>query len=720
MKRSSLNHLYRSQAWLACVLGLGASACQSSNTDKLTTAAPAIALFSATSLDFGQVNCGATGTANGLTLANPGGTAFKFTASLAKGSGSAFKLEPSSGEIAPGASVTMTITPQPIPEIASTAENGFGDVLSVFTNIAGSAPTTIPLRMRARGAELVFGSTQVAFGAVSLTSTQTTLGLRNVGNAPARVTLESSSGAFAVSNAPADIAAASVVDTFVAFTPSGLSGSIGQISMRVSEGDVLCRPAPSPIQVSGSGTASGVNTTPATLRFGDSGLVDCGQAATPETITLSNATAQPTTFSASLGKGALSNYTLSIYNGVIPANGSAQISVIPKPIPPTSQTTPGLYNDNVTITTNGLNDTPHVVALEMSARGAIISRATNSIAFGNIGLSGTSQAVFTITNTGNVDYAIDHVLSAPFTLPSALTIPAGGSVVVPVTFTPTTLQAYTDAAVLIPDSSETGARCANLPAALTLSGTGVANTLTTFPGSLNFGSVACGDTADYQPLQIRNNGPAGTLLVDLQKGIGSVFQLQDSSGAPLGASVPVAAGETVSIRVQPLAIPATSPITSNFFGDTLNATFVPTGGSAQIVTQSVTLSQTARGVILEFRNNTGGTASTGIAFGNLAVAAAASRQYFSLFNAGNVPLTENVPLTISGNADFNIDNEPIGGVVRVNAGLLNNSAQPFSSVFDSTTTGARSATISLDLSGLTIPLCGVLPIAPFIVTGTGT
>lgn len=717
---ASIRTLLASGIQLALVATFCVAGCKSTDTDRIVQAGPPIALFSSTTLDFGEVNCGTTAAANGITLANPGGSAFKFTASLAKGAGSAFAIEPSSGEVAAGGSVTINVTPRAIPTTASTAENAFGDVLSVFTNITGSAPTTIPLRQRARGAELSFASPQVAFGAVSLNSTQTTLALRNSGNAPARVSLQSSSGAFGVSGAASDLAGGAVVDTFVTFTPPGLSGTSGLLTMTASEGDVLCRPLPSPLVVSGSGTASGIDASPATVQFGDAGLVDCGQAATPQSITLSNVTALPTTFSATLGKGALSNFTLSVYNGVIPANGSTTVAVIPKPIPPTSLTTLGLYNDAVTITTNGLNDSPHVVALQMSARGAIIARATGSIGFGNVGVAGTSQSVFTLSNQGNIDYVVDHVLAAPFTLPAPITVPAGGNVVVPVSFTPAALQAYADSAVLVPAASETRSRCANLPAALTLSGTGVQNTLTAFPGSLNFGSVNCGTQGGVQSVQIKNNGPAGVLNLDLLKGRGTVFELRDTDDNVLANSLPMTAGESVTIQVEPLAIPALAPVTNNFFGDTLLATFVPTPAGAQIATLSITLTQGARGVILEFRNNVGSAASTGIAFGNLAVAAAASRQYFSVINNGNMPLGEAVPLIITGHPDFTLDNEPAGGAVQVNAGLLNSVAQPFSLTFDSSSTGARSTTITLDTSALTTPFCGVSPIAPFISTGSGT
>jgi hypothetical protein len=137
--------------------------------------------LSATSLDFGAVNCGTTATPQTLEVTNQSPGAVTITASLP--AGSAYTVAPSPILLSAGGLLILKVTPPAVPQTAQAAAS-FDDTLTVTTSPSGPA-YTIPLRQRSRGAQLVWEPDSLDFTQSLTPSKQATL--RNTGNVTANV-----------------------------------------------------------------------------------------------------------------------------------------------------------------------------------------------------------------------------------------------------------------------------------------------------------------------------------------------------------------------------------------------------------------------------------------------------------------------------------------------------------------------------------------------------
>jgi hypothetical protein len=623
-----------------CVALVVLSACTQVDTE-VQVEGPVV-LLSTDAIDFGAVSCGATAPQQSFVISNPGGTAFKWTASLGRGNTSPYTLSVSAGTINPGGNVQIDVTPNAVSANASTTIGALNDTVTVLTNIAQSSPSRIALKQTARGAQLTFSSTKIDFGAVPLVQTQNAISVRNSGSAPALVTLQSSGTGFSVPSVPVTIGAGELFTTFVTFAPTSTAPATGNITLGVSSDDVLCGALPAPLQLSASASNAEISVSPATLSFGDAGLTDCGATAAPKTVTISNASSADTAFSAALGRGPLSPYVVSSGGGVVPANGSVTLTLTPKQIPATSAVTAGLYNDTLVVTTRGFADTPHTVALEQTARGYILARSSGSIAFGSVAVGQPISQLITLTNTGNAPVDVTHVAGlSEFSVASgmAVTVAAGATVPVTVAFTASQPVTTADAATVV--VSETSARCNPLPASLTLSGTGTTPTLVAFPGTLNFGSLDCGSNPlKVDSFDLTNRGAATNVTLQLNRDAASQFEISENLAGPYTAiaSVAFAAAQVKTIYIRTRPVSSVSSVATNGLADTLQV--LGDNGA----TTTVTLNATARGVVLELRQSpaTGNTQGN-IAFGTFAHAATVSSPpaaRFVAFNTGNAEITD--------------------------------------------------------------------------------
>ncbi len=184
--------------------------------------------------------------------------------------------------------------------------------------------------------------------------------------------------------------------------------------------------------------------TPATPLVGTStvefGATSCGTTAYPRTFVISNSGDDPFEYSAALGKGAASPYTVSPAAGTIGPRGFALVTVISTGIPQVSSTATNLYGDTLTVTTTAPDIAPLTIAITQTASGAILSAPTAPVVFATtqtVGAAPTSQAV-TIQNTGNAAASVT-LTSSSFSFGSAPTVvPGGGSAPVSLQFAPET------------------------------------------------------------------------------------------------------------------------------------------------------------------------------------------------------------------------------------------------------------------------------------------
>jgi hypothetical protein len=425
----------------------------------------------------------------------------------------------------------------------------------------------------------------------------------------------------------------------------------------------------------------------------DFGLVNCDSAATPQLVTVGNTGGTAFTYSAVLGQGASSPYTISSgQSGSVDGGISATITIAPNAIPSTSAV-PGNYHDTLTITTNVPGDNAHLVQLSEGAQGAILTFDTGAIPFGSIPVSSQQSSTFHLLNSGNLPATVTLAASGgEFSVtPNVATgIGPAMELTANATFEPTnTTSAMGTVNVTAPNAT----LCAPLPTGIALSGVGQNGGVSLSTNSLAFGPTNCGSTAPAQTITLTNSGNA-PLSWSMALGL-TPSPYSVSANPPSGN---LGAGASTTITVIPSAIPATSSTAVNAFGDTLTVTTDVTNDSPH----AISLNQTAQGAILSFQ-------PTDVNFGSVPVNTTSTGD-FSVVNSGNV--SAHVTVTSNGTA-FTYPNATFPSAVAGGA-----STSITAQFAPGTNTASQSATGTLSVAAGDV-LCGSLP-SPMTMEGTGT
>ncbi|MEO8878027.1 MAG: choice-of-anchor D domain-containing protein [Polyangiaceae bacterium] len=661
--------------------------------------APPSPLLPTTSIDFGFVGCGAAPPpSKSFTINNPGDVVLTWQATLP--STSSFSITgQSAGAIAPHGFQVVTVSSSGFPSYATAGQTEDATV-SVLITFSGATPEThnVMLSETAAGATYTVGPQTASFGQVKMGTAATPIPIKlsNIGNVPMSLSfgalgdpqfsLENDAGSAVL--APGE----SVSGLVAGFTPSSTASSMTSVAIVAGGGVPMCGVSPSTLLLSGQGTNGPVTLQPGSLDFG---LVNCGTGAAAKTITMINSGAS-FSWTASLGKGASSSYGVSPTSGMAATGVPVTITVTPLAIPSSAATTPDFFADTLTIVAS---DGPHSIPLHETAQGAILAESVSRADFGGVNDGTTATSVFTVTNSGNVSAGISFSTSNPafgVTPQGQVVGGQGGSSTTTISFSPTTSVSYAGSTTMtVPGGT---VLCAPLPAAISLSGTGTQNFVSVSPSSLDFGLVGCGQTGQNINVTISNTAPkhgaSFNWTAALSKGASSPYALQASSGT-------VQANGSVQLQVKPNAIPQTSPITPDYFADTLTIT---TNAPNDTTPHVISLHQTAQGAIIVL-------SPSAINFGSVA-GGATSTQSFQAMNNGNVPAQVN--LTLGGGSGAYFSATPSGNQ-NVNGG----SSITGSAVFHPPVgpTGAKSTTISTNVSGA--QNCGGT-ITPITLSGTGT
>lgn len=415
------------------------------------------------SLDFGYVDCGTTAVAKKIKLINSGAATFQWNATFA--SGAQYTLSATSGDVAAGSFVEVTVTPKAVPQTSSIAPNLYGDTLTVTTNAPGDInPHPIDVLMTARGAILAQSAGSIDFGSILVSSPATsTFTVSNAGNSSATVSYGVSPAVFSVSPQGQVVGAGSSFGATARFAPTAQQPYSGGAQMTVASGTVLCAPLKPAIPLSGKG-ALGAQITPSSLDFG---LVACGSTAAPKTVTLTNTSAAGFTWTASR---ASSYYAISPTSGSVAAGGSTTITVTPQAIPTASSTAADLYADTLTIQTMPPLESPYVASIHMTAQGAILSFNPTTLSFGYVAKNGWRTKYYSVVNDGNLAVPITLTSSgSAFSINStSATVNAGSSGWLTASFHPPSTGTLTGSVSV----STSAKRCAPLPPAMTLTGDG--------------------------------------------------------------------------------------------------------------------------------------------------------------------------------------------------------------------------------------------------------
>jgi hypothetical protein len=621
--------------------------------------------------DFGGGACGGSApAAQTFTLTNSGPVAAHITAITFAGfSGYTTNATVGEGIPANGGSITVSLSAPAIPFPSAVPGNYAGSV-TFTTDVAGDTPHQINLTEHAVGAILAWDTSATPgfgnFGTVPAgTNANQSFAVTNTGNATSSVTLAANTP-FSILPATFNVSGGSNQSDSAAFSPQTFGPFTSSLAM---SGTNLCQPVPSALSLTGTGQAGGLSLSSQSLAF----TVNCGQAATGQTLILTNPGNASFNWNAQLPNGTNSDslYTISPSSGTIaPNGGTATITVSPAAMPqyPTN-TNPSAFADSITITTDIPNDTAHTVSISETPLGDILSVSPTSLSFGSIPISTNSPAqTFVVLNaanagspTANVTITSSDATDFPATPTSTTVAPGGQSGPISVQFdAPGSPGSYNSNI----DISTTDVLCAPLPTSPAVAASGAATEAGPVynpPSPLDFGLVNCGSTASPQQITATNSGTQTYTITGLAlgKGASSPFGV-----AMLPANGVVTQTGSVTITVTPTGIPQNEPNNavpdSGYWSDTLTIQTNANNGNPTVI---YALTMGAKGVIitnnLASTNWSFGTVSFGSTgfFNNLiknagndvAVATLTGLNYPNIFGLQGQPVTlPNGPMTLSG------------------------------------------------------------------------
>jgi hypothetical protein len=308
-------------------------------------------------LGFGDVNCGATASAQQITASNPcpGGNcstvqAYTITGlTLGKGANSYFSVAmvPASGVVNPGGQVVITVTPSAIPTTHSPVPDtpNFSDKLTIATNANVPNPNTdVPLVMGAQGVIIdnILASTNWAFGTVNYGSTGLyNVAIHNSGNQQAQATLTGLNypTIFGLQGNPATVnigQGTTLTGTFSPPSPNGTWADTGTLTITPVTGAVLCEPLPTSWQTptltfTGSAVPSDISVSPNPLAFPAATCTGALPAA--KNVTVSNNGNNPQNYSATLSSTGTTTgtyYTITAgASGSVPGMSAVAITITP-------------------------------------------------------------------------------------------------------------------------------------------------------------------------------------------------------------------------------------------------------------------------------------------------------------------------------------------------------------------------------------------------------
>lgn len=404
------------------------------------------------SLSFANIAVG-NSSAQTVTLTNSGSAAI--TINQVSTTGSDFRTSGiSAGQtIAAGKTASFSASYAPT---TSTTVSGSITIASTATNGALS----VPLVGTATQGALSASPSSVGFGSVAVNSSaSTTVTLSNTGTAAVSISGGSISGSgFSMGTLAAQTLNPGQSASFsVKFAPTAAVGASGSISVSSSAPG-----SPLAIALSGTGAQAQLSASTLSVSFG--------------TVSVGNSNSQPITFTNS-GNATLTFSQVSVSGtgfsetglstaSSIAAGGSLTFNAAFTP----ASSAPA--SGSITLATNG---TPSSLVIGLSGSGSAstlsLGASPTSLSFGSLAAGSTTSLTTSVTNTGNSNVTISSVTTtgAGFTasgLSSGMTLTPGQSVLLTVTFAPTSDAAVSGAGVTIASNAT------NSPTVISLSGSG--------------------------------------------------------------------------------------------------------------------------------------------------------------------------------------------------------------------------------------------------------
>jgi hypothetical protein len=343
-------------------------------------------------LDFGTVNCGATGTAHKVTITNGYAFAVTYTATLAAGTSSPYTLDLPTGSVPAKGTAAITVTPKAVPVPGSVAANAYGDSLTIATSAPGGTPAVVPLAESAAGAVLALTAAKTSLGNVAANASATLpFTVTNTGNVLASLSLSVSGAGFSGAFTTAATAAAGggTATGTATFSPPSTSTAVAAGSVSVTSSGAVCVPA-KPLAISAQPEVPVATFSEATVDFSTT----CGGGATGAiSVPIANGGNAPLV----LSDVTTSSGHVSVVSApaMIAAGTSGAIVLQANAVAASGTTAAGTYGDTLSFTTNELGAPVRTVKLSVAVHGA-------NLAFTGV----TAGDVLTFTPPGPCDDAV--------------------------------------------------------------------------------------------------------------------------------------------------------------------------------------------------------------------------------------------------------------------------------------------------------------------------
>ncbi|WP_242343505.1 choice-of-anchor D domain-containing protein [Anaeromyxobacter terrae] len=521
--------------------------------------APAIAL-NPTSLAFGTVTVG-TSKALATQIQNTGNAPLNVTGvAPCPGTPAVFTWTPATPiAVAAGGSTSLTVTFAPTTAAALPA----GACLAVTSD--DPARPTVNLGVSGTGAAapapgIVLSPTSLAFGTVTVGTSKTLAAqVQNTGNAPLNVTgIASCAGTPAVFAwtpvAPFTVPAGGATALNVTFTPTSTGSLPAGACLAIASDD----PAHASVNLGVTGTAAAtpapaIALSPTALAFGTV-TVGTSKSLTTQIQNTGNAPLNVTGVAPCAGTPAVFTWAPATPVAVA-AGASTTLTVTFGP------TSAGALPSGACLAVSSDDPARPTVDLNVSGAGATVTAPAialdpTSLAFGSVTVGTTKTLSTTLRNTGNAPLNVTSIArcnktSAAITWSPAapLTIEAGASTTLDVTFAPTSAGALANNACLAVSSDDP----ANPTVALGLSGTGTTQAtpaIALSPASVVFGSVTVGASRTVA-VQVQNTGTATLDVISIARCAGTSADVTWTLSTP--ASVAPGGSATFDVTYAPAA-----------------------------------------------------------------------------------------------------------------------------------------------------------------------
>jgi hypothetical protein len=342
-------------------------------------------------LDFGNSAVGATVTES-VSVTNDGTASLSISKIAVTGTGYTVGGLTAPMTIAAGQSATLKVS------FKANSSGATTGVVTITSN-ADDSPTTVPLNGEGVSASLTLSPTSINFGSVSMGSTSTqSVKLTNSGTATATISAMSVSGTgVTVSglSVPASLKAGQSATVTATFKPTSTATESGALSITSNASS-----APLTANWSGSGSASTLSITPASVNFGS---VTVGTDAT-QTIKLANSGSSTITISKLTTSGTgMTTSGLSIPY-TLGAGKSATFTAEFKPTGASSVSGSVVLDSNASASTS----TIPLSGKGVSSTVALTPSAT-TLSFGSVKVGSSGTESVTVTSSGNANVKISSV-----------------------------------------------------------------------------------------------------------------------------------------------------------------------------------------------------------------------------------------------------------------------------------------------------------------------